>query len=318
MGQIGSGTWRTIAALLLSGGTASAQIPVGPLPKAEASNTTCVEEESEREAGTLLDARERYLRLLRESRAKAAAAESAAASAVSAEVEARAELSALQARLAYVSVLVQGPAGADTRVTCDGQPLPAGSLGVPLPLLPGRHEFQALSNELESATVVLTLEAGAIEMVSLTLPTPGDETSWPLITLSSSRCRRWRRGRRRNCRQRSHGPIGPISSPPGRASASRRWVSRPAATGRSRARARSGVTPCMQPVRRAVQPRKSAKYAGWTRAPRPAPAPAPSRPLRSVASAWPRLARCSFSSKTGGAKTKRRASLRWSASATPG
>jgi len=190
MGRLRSRVWRTALALLLSVESAGAQIPVRHAPASADSVDSEPRPPSQdgldaardrAQSGSLLEAREQYLLLLRESRAKTAAAESAAARAAAVEAAARAELAALEARLAYVSLLVQGPATAGTRVTCDGQVLPAGSLGVPLPLLPGRHEFRAFSTELESPTVVLTLEPGAVETVSLTLPTPDDEDAWPEI-----------------------------------------------------------------------------------------------------------------------------------------
>jgi hypothetical protein len=191
MGRVRSRVWRTALALLLSVESASAQIPVRHAPVSadgvdDSESPPAPQEGLEAarhraDSGSLLEAREQYLLVLRKSRAKTAAAESAAAHAAALEAAARAELAAVEARLAYVSLLVQGPATAGTRVTCDGQLLPTGSLGVPLPLLPGRHEFRAFSTELESPTVALTLEPGAVETVSLTLPTPVDEDAWPEI-----------------------------------------------------------------------------------------------------------------------------------------
>jgi hypothetical protein len=193
MGRLRSRVLRTVVALLLSTGSVSAQLPVSQAPAAAkvvdaggsqskpSSRRALEAARDQADSGSLLEAREQYLRLLRESREKTAAAESAAARAAVEVAAAQAELAALEARLAYVSLLVQGPATADTRVTCDGQVLPVGSLGVPLPLLPGRHEFRAFSTDLESPTITLTLEPGAVEMVSLTLPTPADEEEWPEI-----------------------------------------------------------------------------------------------------------------------------------------
>ncbi|HYQ17511.1 MAG TPA: hypothetical protein VEQ58_17180, partial [Polyangiaceae bacterium] len=96
----------------------------------------------------------------------------------------KAELAAVEDRFAYVSVLVQGSAGADTRVTCDGQALPPGSLGVPLSLLPGKHEFQAFGPGVESSKVALNLTPRAVEMVSLTLTDPNAAAPIPATTPS--------------------------------------------------------------------------------------------------------------------------------------
>jgi len=78
-------------------------------------------------------------------------------------------------QLAYISILVQGAASTEVAVTYDGQPLPSGSLGVPLACQPGEHELQAMDGSLASPRVALRLEPGAVEMVSLTLTPPGAE-----------------------------------------------------------------------------------------------------------------------------------------------
>src|SRR6478609_4959524 len=127
-----------VGALLLVARPASAQIPItssgasptnhaGKADKAAARpNGGGVEAARRRaEAGDLLEARELYRRLLSEARTESDMAESAADRAVANRDTLKAELAAVEDHFAYVSVLVQGSAGADTRVTCDGQPLPA-------------------------------------------------------------------------------------------------------------------------------------------------------------------------------------------------
>ena len=141
MRLLGSKVVRLLAALLLGAEPASAQIPVGPVS-------------AESQAASLpLPSTKNF-------------------------PEPEAPVTPTEPRFAYVSVLVQGTPGPDTRVTCDGQALPIHSLGVPLELSPGRHAFQAFSAELESASVALELGPGAVETVMLTLTPPGTETEW--------------------------------------------------------------------------------------------------------------------------------------------
>src|SRR6478735_3835390 len=184
MGLLGSRICRVIAGLVLVGGPANAQLPIAQSnaaheaakgdksAAAHPANSTVEAARQRAQAGDLIEARELYRRLLRDAREESAVAESAADRAVATRETLKAELAAVEDRFAYVSVLVQGSAGADTRVTCDGQALPPGSLGVPLSLLPGKHEFQAFGPGVESSKVALNLTPRAVEMVSLTLTDP--------------------------------------------------------------------------------------------------------------------------------------------------
>jgi hypothetical protein len=122
------------------------------------------------DAGRFLEARDQYLRITR-----APLPEDAREARKVIHAAARAELEELDTKLAYVSVVVQGTTTAPITVVRDNEQLPATSLGVPLPLLPGKHRFQASTAELRSMPVVVTLEPGGVDTVVLTLGTLADD-----------------------------------------------------------------------------------------------------------------------------------------------
>jgi hypothetical protein len=96
---------------------------------------------------------------------------------------------ALEPRIPYVSVVVQGAGAAPVTVTMDGVQVPQALVGVPRPVDPGEHRFEATAPNMDSAvssiavrearseTVVLTLHASATPTAAVapvpTAPVPG-------------------------------------------------------------------------------------------------------------------------------------------------
>jgi hypothetical protein len=119
--------------------------------------------------GRLVEAREFYLTLSRERLSDDAPR--AFKEAVSAGSK---ELDEIEPRIAHVSVVVQGSGSNEVKVTRDTRPVPSELVGVPHPVDPGKHEYQAFSEGMESAPTSVTLKEGGRETVVLTLqPIPG-------------------------------------------------------------------------------------------------------------------------------------------------
>ncbi|HWZ87828.1 MAG TPA: hypothetical protein VNW92_03230, partial [Polyangiaceae bacterium] len=114
--------------------------------------------------GKLVAAHENYLKVARE--VLPAGAPKAFAEAQSAAEQ---ERGALDARLPSVTIAVQGGASAELTVQMDGLKLPAAMVGIPLPVDPGPHVFQAVASTAESAPVTVTLSEGGKQTVLLTL-----------------------------------------------------------------------------------------------------------------------------------------------------
>jgi hypothetical protein len=116
---------------------------------------------SQVKAGALVEAKESYLRVLREApnsreqnRLKAAAS----------------ELAALEPQIPMVTVVVEGlPASEPYEVTQDGQPLARALIGVARPLNPGEHSWRATNGERQNVTVTHDIEAGSRESIVLRL-----------------------------------------------------------------------------------------------------------------------------------------------------
>jgi hypothetical protein len=103
--------------------------------------------------GHLVEARELYLTLTRD-----------------AQQMGEKELAEIESRIAYVSVVVQGGAGATSvRVTRNGEPVPAELVGIPTPVNPGDYSYQALAEGMESTATTVKLRDGVRETVVLTL-----------------------------------------------------------------------------------------------------------------------------------------------------
>lgn len=114
--------------------------------------------------GKLVEARENYLSILAE---KLPA--NAPAPFKRAQAEAEAELDAVEARLAYVTITLQGAKAETTEVSMDGSAVPAALVGIPFPVNPGEHVFVAQSGSAKSNEVRLDLAEGRKQSVTLTL-----------------------------------------------------------------------------------------------------------------------------------------------------
>lgn len=115
--------------------------------------------------GHLVEARELYLTLTREHLPVTAPRPFREA-----QQQGEKELAAIEPRLAYASVVVQGGAGAvGVRVTRNGEPVPAELLGLPAPVNPGEYTYQAFAEGMESTTTTVSFREGVRETVVLTL-----------------------------------------------------------------------------------------------------------------------------------------------------
>lgn len=115
--------------------------------------------------GHLVEARELYLTLTREHLPVTAPRPFREA-----QQQGERELAAIEPRLAYVSVVVQGGAGASgVRVTRNGEQVPAELLGLPTPVNPGEYTYQAFAEGMESTTTTVSFREGVRETVVLTL-----------------------------------------------------------------------------------------------------------------------------------------------------
>jgi hypothetical protein len=141
--------------------------------------------------GLLLEAKETYVAIAREPLPT-----DAAPALSEAQQSAGGELAALEARIPFVLVDVQ-PArdGAELVVDMDGQRVPPALVGVPYPINPGRHTWQARAGSRQSALEERVMREGSRETVSLRFvaapvsgparPAPATpliiepDTSWP-------------------------------------------------------------------------------------------------------------------------------------------
>lgn len=111
--------------------------------------------------GRLVKARENYNRVIRE-RISADSPEAFR----QAQTSAQQEVAPVEARLAAVTVKVEGEKGATT-VTMDGEKVPPALVGLPLPVDPGSHTFQATGTNLKSDPVSVTVTEGGKNAVTL-------------------------------------------------------------------------------------------------------------------------------------------------------
>jgi hypothetical protein len=86
-----------------------------------------------------------------------------------AKTDAQKELEALEPRVPYVSVVVQGAGPKPVTVTMDGIQVPPALLGVPRPVDPGDHRFNAAADGMDSAESRLSVREAHSETVVLTL-----------------------------------------------------------------------------------------------------------------------------------------------------
>ena len=90
-----------------------------------------------------------------------------------AQTSAQQESTGLDARLAAITVKLDGEKGAVT-VTMDGEKVPPALIGLPLPVDPGSHTFEATGTDLKSDPVTVTVPEGGKDAITLTVKTaPG-------------------------------------------------------------------------------------------------------------------------------------------------
>ncbi len=111
--------------------------------------------------GKLVKARENYNKILREK--YGADAPDAFRQAQS---SAREESAGLDARLAAITVKLGGEKG-DVAVTMDGEKVPPALVGLPLPVDPGSHTFEAVGKDLKSDPVSVTVAEGGKDAITL-------------------------------------------------------------------------------------------------------------------------------------------------------
>jgi hypothetical protein len=117
--------------------------------------------------GQLVEAREYYLKVTREQ-----IAPNSPAAFLQAKQDAKTELGALEPRLAYITVSVQGRSPNEVTVKMDGRVVPPALVGVPRPVNPGEHSFQAWASGMESSLSKVSVKEGGRETVVLTLEEP--------------------------------------------------------------------------------------------------------------------------------------------------
>jgi hypothetical protein len=121
--------------------------------------------------GKLVEAHETYQRIVRETLAPNAPAPFARAI-----EDARAELAALEPRLAWVTLEVRGPSSPDVRI--DGTPVPVAVLGVKRACNPGEHRVQASAAGYAPASRTFSVTEGENATIALPLaplPAPPPE-----------------------------------------------------------------------------------------------------------------------------------------------
>lgn len=119
------------------------------------------------ELGLLVEARENLMRVTRETLAP-----DAPHAFKTAQEEAESEIKAVTARLPYVTVTVKNAGAAEVSVTQDGNRIPNALIGVPRPVNPGQHTYEAISGALR-ATGSLTIKEAERQRVVLELK-PGE------------------------------------------------------------------------------------------------------------------------------------------------
>jgi hypothetical protein len=121
---------------------------------------------SQAKLGRLIEAQEAYLRVLRDTLPA-----NAGAAARQAQQEAERELAALEPRIPFVTVEVEGASSAEKlEVLQDGRLLPPALVGVARPLNPGEHTWQARSGSRHSESEKRTVQAGSKLKLKLRLP----------------------------------------------------------------------------------------------------------------------------------------------------
>lgn len=119
---------------------------------------------SEEKLGHLVAAKEAYNKIVRE-----AVPASAPLAFVNARTDAERELAALEPRIPVVTVVVEGNGANEAMVTVNGEELPKALVGIPHPMDPGEHHFQAKIGNAASEVVTRTVAERSAETITLTL-----------------------------------------------------------------------------------------------------------------------------------------------------
>ena len=114
--------------------------------------------------GQLVKAREYYLKLSRER-----LADNAPQVFKDAVASAESELADVEAKLPYVNVVVENAGPKDVRITRNGVRVPPALVGVPHPVDPGEHTFQAFADGMQSDPERVVIEPSSKPTVVLTL-----------------------------------------------------------------------------------------------------------------------------------------------------
>ncbi|MBM4364217.1 MAG: hypothetical protein FJ104_16175, partial [Deltaproteobacteria bacterium] len=81
--------------------------------------------------------------------------------------EAAVELATLEPRIPYLTVKLEGGTSAEVTVTMDGAKVPAPLVGVPRPVDPGEHRFEASGPGVSGQPLVVTVSEGERKSASL-------------------------------------------------------------------------------------------------------------------------------------------------------
>lgn|SRR6185369_4977510 len=123
---------------------------------------------SQEKLGLLVKARENYTKILHEKYGP-----DAPDAFRQAQASAQQEVGGLDSRIGAVTVKVDGANG-PVAVTMDGEQVPPALVGLPLPVDPGKHTFQAIGTDLKSDPVTVDVSESGREALTLTLkPSPG-------------------------------------------------------------------------------------------------------------------------------------------------
>jgi hypothetical protein len=131
--------------------------------------------------GKLVQGREVYIKITKENLASTAPQPFR-----DAQTEAGRELGALEPRLAYITIKVQGESK-NVAVTSDGERLPSALIGVAQPIDPGKHQIKATAERMESKVAVVELTEGGRQNVTLVLePAPEAPAPPPVLTMPTA------------------------------------------------------------------------------------------------------------------------------------
>jgi hypothetical protein len=133
----------------------------------------------------LLEAKEGYLRLLREPASSSAQVKKLRRSAEQ-------ELAELDPQIPFVTVEIRGLSPSDTfEVTQDGRPLPPALVGVARPVNPGEHTWRASTGERQNVTETRNIDVGTRDnkVVLLLVPEPKAVSSAPVVASPSAETR---------------------------------------------------------------------------------------------------------------------------------